>query len=121
MSALLNRIRAAGVELKADGDRLLIRGTPTAKQRAWLASHKPKVLAELRTPMRPVVEYRFPDDPTWHVMLGSEDDTYESAVAVCHRQFGAVLTRERDTLPDGFPFKRHGDDGEWKRKDGTDL
>jgi hypothetical protein len=32
-----------------------------------------------------------------------------------------VLTRERDTLPKGFPFKRHGDGGEWKDENGTEL
>lgn len=65
---------------------------------------------------RPFVEYRFADDPEdlWHVMLGRAGETFEEAAAACHRQFGAVLTRERETLPDGCPFKRHGDDGEWK-------
>jgi hypothetical protein len=59
---------------------------------------------------RPIVEYRFADSDEWHTMLGRADETVEDAAAACHRQFGAVLTRERETLPAGFPFKRYGDD-----------
>ena len=114
-------MQACGIEIRADGDNLLTRGVLTAEQRAWLASHKTEVLAELRRPRRPIVEYCFADDDAWHVMLGRDGETFEEAVAACHRQFGAVLTRERDTLPAGVPFKRHGDEGEWKDEHGNHL
>jgi hypothetical protein len=74
-----------------------------------------------RTTRRPIVEYRYADSDVWHTMLGRADETFEEAAAACHRQFGAVLTRERETLPAGFPFKRHGDEGEWKDEHGNDL
>ena len=45
-------------------------------------------------------------------------ETFADAAAACHIRFGAVLTRERETLPARFPFKRHGDDGEWKDEHG---
>jgi hypothetical protein len=69
------------------------------------------------------VEYRFADEPedTWHMMLGIEGGSLEDAIAACHRRFGAVSARERDSLPAGFPFKRHGDEGEWKAQGGTPL
>src|SRR5688572_2791329 len=117
--SLVERIRAAGVELKVDGDKLLVRGAMTDAQRDWLANHKRDVLAELRRSRRPIVEYKFADDHVWHVMLGRDGETFEEAAAACHRQFGAVDTRERDSLPPGFPFKRHGDDGEWKAQNGA--
>jgi hypothetical protein len=119
--SLIDRIRAAGVELKADGDKLLVRGAMTAAQRDWLTNHKTDVLKELRTERRPIVEYRYADDDIWHVMLGRPGESFEEAAAAAHRQFGAVLTREREALPAGFPFKRHGDEGEWKDEHGNDL
>jgi hypothetical protein len=55
--SLIERIRAAGVEIAADGNRLLARGVMTPEQRAWLTDHKAELLAELRG-ARPMVEYR---------------------------------------------------------------
>jgi hypothetical protein len=53
-------------------------------------------------------------------MLGRAGETFEEAAAA-HKQFGVVLTREGETLPAGFPFKRQGDEGEWKDQRGNDL
>lgn len=118
---VLDRIRNAGVELKVAGVELLARGPMTAEQRKWLAEHKQELVAELAAQYRPVIEYRYADDDNWHVMLGQAGESFESAAAACSGQFGAIETRERETLPAGFPFKRHGDDGEWKNEDGSEL
>jgi hypothetical protein len=120
---LLAKIRWAGIGITLDGTDLMVDADQLSdRQIAFLRRHKAELVAELRTPMRPIVEYHFPDDPpkVWHVMLGMPGETLESAFAVCRRQFGDVETRERDSLPAGFPFKRDGDDGEWKAPDGTE-
>ena len=82
---------------------------------------------EIQTPTiirRPIVEYRFADDPPelWHTLLGLAGESFAEAEAALRRQFPDVAgVRERDELPANFPFRRHGDDGEYKRVDGTEL
>jgi hypothetical protein len=121
---LLAKIRSVGIGITLDGTELVVDADQLSdRQIAFLRRHKAELVAELRAPMRPIVEYHFPDDPpeVWHVMLGMPGETLESASAVCRRQFGDVETRERNSLPAGFPFKRHGDDGEWKGADGVEY
>jgi hypothetical protein len=87
------------------------------------ATNAPDLL-HAETAKRPIVEYRFPGDPPglWHTMLGRANETLSEAITGLRQMFPDVgEIRERDGLPADFPFKRHGDEGEFKGADGNPL
>jgi hypothetical protein len=83
----------------------------TEHQRAWIASHKAEIVAELQR--RPIVAWRLGD--RWHVLHGQPGESFADAVAGLRRQFPDVAeVRERHVLPPGFPFGQPDNEQEGK-------
>ena len=92
---LLERITSNGFTIQLDGDSFIISPSSklTNKQREYLISNKPQIMAQLLNPLkqkrRPIIRFKTIDGSG--TFLGNFDDTPESLIAILQDKYGKRL------------------------------